>query len=46
MEKYTTIQVRKEDAKKLNSYKEYGSEPYWIIIKKILEGKIKIEVIK
>lgn len=36
-ENLTTIQVRKKDVKKLERYKEYGSQPMWVVIKKFLE---------
>jgi len=40
---FTTICIKKEDVKKLNDYKSYGSEPLWIIIKKFLKGELKTD---
>jgi len=36
---FTTIAIRKEEHKKLEKYKEYRSEPMWLIIKKFIEEK-------
>ena len=38
-EEFTTISLKKEDCKKLNDYKDYGSEPLWRVIKRLIEKK-------
>lgn len=36
------IRIRKKDYKKLSDYKIHPNQPYWELIKDILEEKIKI----
>jgi len=39
---FTTICIRKEEYKKLNGYKNYGSEPMWLIIKRFIDEKKEV----
>jgi predicted CopG family antitoxin len=38
-EDFTTISIRRTEYKKLDDYKEYNSEPLWLVIKRLLEEK-------
>ena len=37
--KATTISICESDHKRLEDYKEYGSEPLWHVIKRILDER-------
>jgi len=36
---FTTICIRKIEYKKLKDYQDYGSEPMWIVIKRVIENE-------
>ena len=41
-ELHTTIGVLKTSCKKLDTYKAHPKQPYWEVIKQLLDGEIKV----
>lgn len=41
--KFKNIQIRNEEYKKLSDYQSEFQQPYWKIIKDIIEGKVKLK---